>query len=41
MIIQKILTAKDAKSLRKERKVLNFNHFFFASFVKNLCVLCG
>jgi hypothetical protein len=34
---QKILTAKNAKSLRKERKVLNASNIFFATFAKNLC----
>ncbi|MDR2972196.1 MAG: phosphoribosylformylglycinamidine synthase [Bacteroidales bacterium] len=31
------LTAKDAKGLRKERKVLNLGNLFFATFAKILC----
>jgi len=35
---QKTLTAKSAKSLRKERKVFNLRYLFFATFAKSLCV---
>jgi hypothetical protein len=35
----KILTAKDAKSFRKERNVLKLTHFFFVSFAKNFVPL--
>jgi hypothetical protein len=30
------LTAKNAKGLRKERKVFNLKYLFFATFAKNL-----
>jgi epoxyqueuosine reductase QueG len=35
---QKTLTARCAKGLRKERKVLNLRDIFFATFAKNRCV---
>jgi hypothetical protein len=35
---QKYFYRKDAKGLRKERKVLNLRNIFFAFFAKNRCV---
>jgi DNA-binding beta-propeller fold protein YncE len=34
-----ILTAKNAKRIRKERKGFDLSYFFFAHFAKNLCAL--